>query len=274
MFPGIDGFHWTFGHILFLSLFFIVVATIFTTVISAVWQTRRDFCNHHALEFCWKSDFEELPASDRRCRHELAGRVNSRTCNNSFDCRHCSEYAHFAALPATGTTHSSGLYYPDDRYYHRGHTWVKLADYDTVLVGLDDFSSRMVGVPESIAMPQIGADVELNQVAWRMKKNGREILVRAPIEGKVVSLGGPKEGWYLQIRPRFDLNSPATLRHLLRGPEVNGWLNREMERLQLQLRAQNTPPALADGGTILPDLMDAIPEADWDTVLADTFLEV
>jgi hypothetical protein len=45
-----------------------------------------------------------------------------------------------------------------------------------------------------------------------------------------------------------------------------------LERLQLQLRTPHTPPALADGGTLLPDLMDALPDADWDTVLADTFL--
>ncbi len=43
MFPGIDGFHWTFGHILFLSLFFVVVMTIATTVISAIWRTTQDF---------------------------------------------------------------------------------------------------------------------------------------------------------------------------------------------------------------------------------------
>jgi hypothetical protein len=46
-----------------------------------------------------------------------------------------------------------------------------------------------------------------------------------------------------------------------------------VERLQLQLRAPNTPPALADGGVLLPGLMNAVPEADWDTALADTFLE-
>jgi hypothetical protein len=32
MFPGIDGFHWTVGHVLFLSLFFAVALTIATTV--------------------------------------------------------------------------------------------------------------------------------------------------------------------------------------------------------------------------------------------------
>src|SRR5512135_1252299 len=101
MFPGIDGFHWTVGHILFLVLFFAVALTIAATVISAVWRTASDFRSHRANELCWKSDFAELPVSDRRCRHELAGRVISRTCDNSFDCRSCGKYSQFAVLPPT-----------------------------------------------------------------------------------------------------------------------------------------------------------------------------
>jgi glycine cleavage system H lipoate-binding protein len=272
MFPGIDGFHWTFGHVLFLSLFFAVVLTILATVISAVWRTTRDFRSHRAIEFCWKSDFAELPVSDRHCRHELAGRVTSRVCDNAFDCRHCSEYSRFAVLPAAGNLRAQGLEYSQDRYYHRGHTWVKPAQDGTVTVGLDELARHLMGNPDSVRMPKLGDEVELNQTAWRIRKNGKEIDVRAPIEGTIVGVGGSNEGWDLKIRPRLDLHDPATLRHLLQGPEVQGWVFRELERLQLQLRAPNTPPALADGGTLLPDLMDALPDADWDTVLADTFL--
>jgi len=273
MFPGIDGFHWTVGHVIFLSLFFAVVVTIATTVLSAVWRTARDFRTNQASEFCWKSTFAELPESDRRCRHELAGRVLSRTCDNAFDCRHCTKYSQFAVLPPSAPVHALGLDYSKDRFYHRGHTWVQPEQDGTVTIGLDELADHLVGNPDSIKMPSVGDAVEINQTAWRMKKNGSEIPVRAPIEGVVVRVGGPKEGWYLQLRPRLNPHDPATLRHLLRGPEVHGWLSRELERLQLQLRAPDTPPALADGGVLLPGLMDALPEADWDTVLADTFLE-
>jgi hypothetical protein len=48
---------------------------------------------------------------------------------------------------------------------------------------------------------------------------------------------------------------------------------RELERLQLQLRTPNSAPSLADGGVLMNGLMDAMPGADWDTVLAGTFLE-
>ena len=273
MFPGIDGFHWTAGHVIFLSLFFAVVVTIFVTVASAAWRTAHDFRTKNAIELCWRSAFAELPEADRRCRHELAGRVISRTCDNAFDCRHCGKYSQFAVLPARAPVHALGLNYSEDRLYHRGHTWVKAAEDGTFTVGLDEFAEHLIGTPDSVQAPEIGTELEVNQTAWRVKRNGREIAVRAPLEGTVVGVGGAKDGWYLKIRSRLDPADPATLRHLLRGPEVHGWLSRELERLQVQLRAPNTPPALADGGVLLPELMDALPEADWDTVLGDTFLE-
>lgn len=274
MFPGIDGFHWTPAHIIFLCLFFAVVVTIFTTVAFAAMRTARDFRMHRAIDLCWHANFAELPASDRRCRHELAGRVASRNCDNAFDCRHCEKYSEFATLPATSMTHDLGLDYPNDRLYHRGHTWVKPEDDGTITIGLDDFSKHLIGTPEYIDLPEPGAELEVNQTAWRMKKNGKEISVHAPIEGTVTAVGGPEDSWYLKMRPRLDVRDASTLRHLLRGPEVHGWIARELERLQIQLRKPHTATTLADGGALVPDLMDVVPDADWNTVLADTFLEV
>lgn len=273
MFPGIDGFHWAFGHILFLALFFIVAATIFSTLAFAVWRTSLDFRTHRAIEFCWTSQFAELPVSERRCRHELAGRVIARTCDNAFNCRDCQKYGQFVVLPATGRLHSLGLRYPDDRFYHRGHTWVHTEGDGTLTIGLDDLANHLVGSPDFVQFPKIGERIDISQTAWRMKKNGKEIAVRAPIEGEVIATGDSQEGWFLKLRPSLDIANPITFRHLLTGPEVHGWISRELERLQLQLRSANTPPALADGGTLVPELMNAVPSADWDTVLAETFLE-
>jgi hypothetical protein len=274
MFPGVDGFHWTAGHIIFLCLFFAVLLTIGATTILAALRTTRDFRSHRAIDLCWHADFADLPVADRRCRHELAGRVMSRVCDKAFDCRHCEKYAEFAVLPATGVAHDLGLNYSDDRFYHRGHTWVHPEEDGTVTIGLDEFADHLLGAPDSFTLPAIGDELDLNQTAWRMKKNGKEISVRAPLEGSVVAVGGPKAGWYLKLCPRLDVHDPITLRHLLRGPEVYGWLSHEVERLQLQLRAPGATPTLADGGMLQPDLMDAMQQADWNTVLADTFLEV
>jgi glycine cleavage system H lipoate-binding protein len=273
MFPGIDGFHWTFGHILFLALFFAVAVTIAATVARAAWRTSRDFRTHRAADLCWHAEFSEMPMAERRCRHELAGRLISRTCDNAFDCRNCEKYSQLAVLPATGNVGASGLNYLDDVYYHRGHTWVKPAEDGTVVIGLDDFAQHLVGTPDTVKLPKIGEQLDLNQSAWRMGKNGTPIEVRAPLEGTVIAIGSPNAGWYLKLRPRLDIRDPRALRHLLRGPEVRGWIGRELERLQMQLHAPGSAAALADGGVLLPDLMNTMRGADWETVLADTFLE-
>ena len=166
-----------------------------------------------------------------------------------------------------------GIHYSDDRFYHRGHTWVEPQQDGTLAIGLDELAEHLVGTPDSVRMPAIGDDLALNGTAWRIKKNGHEIRVRAPIEGTVLATGGPIEGWYLKVRPRLDPSNPETLRHLLRKEEVPCWLYRELERLQLQIRTPNTAPTLADGGVLVDNIMDTVPEANWDSVLAATFLE-
>ena len=272
MFPGVDGFHWTVGHVIFISLFIAVAFTIVGTVLRALIHSARALSGHRAIEFCWRANFAELPVAERRCRHELAGRVISRTCDHEFDCRGCENYPHFAVLPATGHTQDLGLDYPADRLYHRGHTWLKPQDDGTVTIGLDALADHLIGKPDSVRMLAPGDGLEVNQIAWRFKKNGHEIHVRAPLEGTILSVGG-EYGWTLTLRPRVDLKDARSLRHLLRGPEVHGWIVRELERLQLQLRPAGTQASLADGGVLVHGLMDAAPSSDWDTVIADTFLE-
>ena len=269
MFPWVDGFHWSVGHIVFLSLFFTVVLTILLTFIAALLRTASDFRTHRATEMCWRFSFSELPARERRCRHELAGRVASRICDNAFDCDHCRKYAEFAALPVKTPAHNLGINYSDKLLYHRGHTWVRPEDDGTWTVGLDDLAGRLIGHPDSVELPRKESEIESNGIAWRMTKNGHEIGVRAPIDGVVVDTSNGEDRWYLRVQPR----SQPELRHLLHGAEVRGWLSAELDRLQLQLSARSTHACLADGGTLMPELMDSIPEADWDTVLAATFLE-
>jgi glycine cleavage system H protein len=269
VFPGVDGFHWTFAHIVFLALFFGVALTIAATVARAVVRAAADLRSRRAGEICWQLEFAELPEAERRCRHEIAGRVAERMCPNAFDCRRCQEYEQFAALPAQAISTTFGLDYPADRLYHRGHTWVREEADGCYSVGLDDLSEHLIGKPDTVDLPPAGAHVETNGPAWRIRKGAVEVRVRAPIDGDVVATGGPEEGWYLRVRP----TPGQSLRHLLRGEEVSAWISKELERLQLQLGPAGTAPSLADGGILMSGLMESMPQADWDTVLAGTFLE-
>ena len=269
MFPWVDGFHWTAVHIIFLTLFFTAVTIILSTFVSALLHTAGEFRAHRATEMWWRANFAEMPEEERRCRHELAGRVASRTCDNAFDCRHCVKYPEFAAIPANVHTQNVGVPYSDKLLYHRGHTWVRPEADGTVTIGLDEFAQHLIGTPDAATLPEFGNAIESNGIAWRMTKNGHQIIVRAPLDGTVVAIGEESDNWYLRIRSR----EPVNLRHLLSGAEVPGWLTKEIDRLQIQLSAGSGQPCLADGGTLMPNLMDAEPGADWDTILASTFLE-
>jgi glycine cleavage system H lipoate-binding protein len=262
MFPDIE-------HFIFIGLFLGVAAIILTTVITAGLRAARDGRSGRSAAICWQSEFAGLPLGERCCRHEMAGRVEHRICPRGFDCRNCPEYAQFAALAATATPYTYGLDFPADRFYHRGHTWVHPEEDGSLTVGLDDLAGHLIGEPDRVDLPVVGSELASDGTAWRMKKHGIEVCVRAPIDGEVIQTGGPSDGWYLKLKPHGEAN----LLHLLHGAEVPGWLSREMERLQLQLAEVGTAPSLADGGILVDDLMTALPQADWDSALAGTFLE-
>ena len=139
MFPWVDGFHWTATHIIFLSLFFSAMLIILSTFVRGIWRAYSDFCAHRVTAMCWRENFNELPEADRHCRHQLAGRVDSRTCDNAFDCRGCPNYANFAGLPAS-VPGSAGVSFSNKLLYHRGHTWVRPEEDGSYTIGLDEFA--------------------------------------------------------------------------------------------------------------------------------------
>jgi hypothetical protein len=188
-------------------------------------------------------------------------------CTNAFDCRTCPDYAKFAALPANVPASRAGVSYSDHLLYHRGHTWVR-HDWDgTFAIGLDEFAKHLVGKPDAVKLPGVFDEVESEGIAWTMMKNGHKIRVRAPLDGTVISTGGPERDFYLKILPHGEPN----LQHLLKGPEGAGWLAAEVDRLHVQMSKGKA--TLADGGSLLPDLLDAEPSADWDNILASAFLD-
>lgn len=272
MFPFVDGFHWTFGHILFLTAFGIVAAVMAVTLFVVVQRVMENYRKKRVADIQWHSDFHDLSERDRRCRHELAGRVQTRECHRGFDCGHCAEHPAFANIqPATTalSLEAFGLDFPSDRFYHRGHTWVRLEEDGTLTVGLDDLGRRLLGMPDHVELPRPGDEVQVNGAAWYAIRNGAPVRILSPVDGTVVATGGPGEDWYLRIRP---LRPNPNLAHLLRGAEVSAWLRRELERLQILVAPAGAGAALADGGVLMDDLPQAQPDADWDAVYGKMFL--
>ena len=273
MIPGVYGFTWDAGNLLFLGIFFTVAITIGTTVIVASLRAARAIQANTIGSMRWHDDFQELPASLRTCRHTLSGLVESRVCSNGFDCRSCAAHCEIlqrapetaASVPAT-----FGVAIPADRKYHRGHTWVRQEDDGVVSIGLDPFAQRLIGKPDRIVLPEVGAALSLNAEAWTMERNGVQARILSPVDGEVVGTSYADSDWCLRVRPSCSIDA---MTYLLNVDEVAGWMNREFEHLQSKLGDATVGPTLADGGELTDDLPATYPQADWESVWSDTFLE-
>jgi len=275
VFPWIYEFRWTVGHIIFLGVFFTVAAVVVSTVVLALRRSKKAIADPRREALQWTSEFEDLPAVVRACRHQLSGEVKERTCHHEFDCRSCATHPQFLArtapaIHAAAEESLCGISMPLDRYYHRGHTWVKPEGDGTFTIGLDEFGSRMIGQPDAVALPEVGSAVLANGTGWTMRKRSSDLRVLAPIDGVVVEQGGPDKGWYLRVRSE---GTEPQLRHLLRGHEIRPWLVRELERLEYALSSDGIGLSLADGGELMPDLWKQSPEIDWEGVWGSMLLQ-
>lgn len=275
MLPWNYGFHLDTGHVVFLGAFYTVLLIVAATLVSAAIRSHRDLQARKVESIRWHSDFHDLPARDRVCRHVLTGEFQSRECPHSFDCRECQTHAKLIERHpvAAGDEEEEifGMAFPLDRMYHRGHTWVRRENDGTVTVGLDELGSRLFGTPDQVALPAAGSQLEVNGPAFRIRKRGADVRVLSPVDGEVLETGGADLSWYLKVRP--NASDELAFRHLLRGSEIRPWLMRELERLQLTLTTEGAAPTLADGGVLVDDMSKAYPQADWDAVCGEMFLE-
>jgi len=275
MFPWNYGFHWGITSYIFLGAFYTVLVVVATTVANALWRSHRALRTVQAERIRWISDFHDLPARDRVCRHVLTGELTSRECPHAFDCRECETHPkllarHPLAAPDETEEELFGMSFPLDRLYHRGHTWARPESDGTVTVGLDELGQRLLGTPDRIDLPELGAQVHANGTAFRVHKRNADVRILSPVDGEVVAAGGAGLGWYLKVKPA---GAPIDLRHLLCGAEIKPWLMRELERLQLTLSVEGAAPSLADGGVPVADIAASYPAADWDAVCGEMFLE-
>src|SRR3954467_4007363 len=104
------------AHFIFMGAFFSVLTVVAATLLFALWQSRRGM--EKVEEIRWHSDFHELPAADRVCRHVLTGEFRNRECPNAFDCRMCATHAKLprAQRPAEAEEEVFGMSFPLDRF--------------------------------------------------------------------------------------------------------------------------------------------------------------
>ena len=263
MLPGVDGFVWDVGHIVFLGAFFTVLTVIFVAASWSLATAARDVRGQRVPALRWQAVFAELPPAARVCRHTLSGVIDRRVCARAFWCGSCPDHGTLARRPGRWGLERApfaGIEVAADRLYHRGHAWVRREADGTWSIGLDELAERVLGRADGLRLPPPGTRLAANGVAWTVRCGRDEVHVLSPIAGEVVAAAGGGEGWYVKVRPLS--GEPAT-DHLLAGAEARAWMANEVPRLLVALRDPALGAALADGGRLAADLPRSAPAADW-----------
>jgi glycine cleavage system H protein len=172
---------------------------------------------------------------------------------------------------------------PADLWFHPGHAWVAAGggEPDVVTVGLDDFTAQVVGAPDALALPAVGAHVSQGARAWELRAGERTLGMVSPVEGDVVAVNeelgrSPQlaaedpygRGWLLKVhapgRPRWQ--------HNLLGAELASvWMRHSAERLR-RLLAGDLGEVMADGGRPLRGFGRGLAPEEWASIARDFFL--
>jgi glycine cleavage system H protein len=175
----------------------------------------------------------------------------------------------------------AGYQLPEGLHYHRGHTWARLEDGETVTVGLDDFARRLIGSALSVRLPAVGTWLRQGEKGFGVTVDGRSADFLAPVEGEVVTVNSeltthPQlttddpygRGWVLRVK---SAGLAANLRNLLTGSLARRFMEDAREGLDLRLMALSGS-VLQDGGEPVADFARHLPTDVWRRLIGDFLL--
>lgn len=179
------------------------------------------------------------------------------------------------ASAAEAGTRIAGFRVAPDAAYHPGHTWARHLGQGLARVGVDDFAAHLVGAPDRIDAPPVGAQVRAGRPLLTLVRKGRRIPVLAPVSGAVAAinktvlsetgkvLADPYgAGWLLDIR---STDLAAEFRSLLSGEMARRLVDEAAGALHTYLSPMSVAAA-ADGGEPIGGIADMLDDPTWDRV--------
>lgn len=146
---------------------------------------------------------------------------------------------------------------PEDRLYHRGHSWAKPDESGSVQIGMDDFSYHLLGRPTALLLPPKGTALKQGTPGWHVRVDGHVFEILSPVEGVVkevneeaVRTPGLAEadpygkGWLMRVEGGSD---GGRLKNLLPHRLAKSWMDATTARLG-SLMGQDLGVVLQDGG--------------------------
>jgi glycine cleavage system H protein len=172
---------------------------------------------------------------------------------------------------------------PEGLFVGPGHTWARLEPDGSVLVGLDDFATRILGRIDRLEVAAAGAEVRHEDAAVVLHQNDKSVAFASPLEGTVTAVhtealqrparvhGEPYgAGWLLRLQPR---QLASQLRELRLGAEARSWLQAEFARfgeyLGRQIPADAVGATARDGGVPVAGVLEHLNSTSWEQFEAE-----
>ena len=165
-------------------------------------------------------------------------------------------------------------------FAHPSHTWAEVVQPNLVNVRMDKFTSSVFGSIQEIELPSQGDRVYQGGKAWKIKRDGRELVQVSPVSGRVVEVNkkivenpkllnqeNPEENWILKIAPT---SLAREVRNLLSG-KMLAWWNQGVKEQLVAVLVPTSYPVLQEGGEIKPDLGDELTSQQWKKIARDFF---
>jgi glycine cleavage system H protein len=170
---------------------------------------------------------------------------------------------------AQGYRPAGTLRFRDGLRYAPGHTWIR-PEGETLRVGLDDLSQRLLAWAVAVELPRPGQRVKEGEPIAAVSSGGRVARVASPVSGTIVAVNaavareptlvksqGYGRGWLFQVAP-----ADGAWRSLPGGETARGWLQAEGERLS-RFFEQTLGYASADGGELVGPPSSLLGDDQW-----------
>ncbi len=227
----------------------------------------------------WKEALLKLRPNHRPCIYSMKNKIPFRPCIGEYKCISCEfnqyfedVYAVYAEIKHVNQMDIKGFIFPHGYYLSKYHTWVKIGDSSSAIIGMDHFVSKLFGPFSQLKPPVIGK---------RTKKGKKDILLKKG--EKIGYLCSPINGIVLEVNPRvwqenFSPSDPYTdgwimkvqsssliedIKTLMFEEEVIDFLAKEVDEFYKEIERECGSLA-ADGGDLVPDIFTHIPTLDWD----------
>lgn len=187
-------------------------------------------------------------------------------------------YPIMARVPQMAHNAATGVRVPKGIFFHPGHTWARLSESDTVVVGMDDFLQKALGGVTQVGIPQHGTHVRQGEPVITVERDGRRLSLVSPVSGLVQSVNREAvenpavlrespydEGWLFTVQPEELARNMSVLRI---AESATQWFRDEITRFRDFLhRSVATSPALGeamlDGGVPVSGSLTALDDAQF-----------